>query len=119
MTVNVRPKAGDILSLDLNPTVGHEQSGYRPCIAVSIPAVEKQRSKYLGIVIIVPLTSQPKNWWTVVPVPIQTGLAKDSYALCHQIRAVSTRRIQDISGSVNEKELAKIRLVLGTILTLN
>jgi mRNA interferase MazF len=119
VTANVQPKAGDILSLNLNPTVGHEQSGSRPCIVVSIPAVGKQRSKDLGIMIIVPLTSRPKNWWTVVPVPIQTGLTNDSYALCHQIRAVSTKRIRDVSGSVNEKELAKIRLVLGTILNLN
>lgn len=119
MTTIIQPKAGDILTLNLNPTVGHEQKGHRPCIVVSIPAVGKQRSKGLGILIIVPLTSQQKNWWTVVPVPNQTGLTADSFALCHQIRAVSTKRIRNISGSVDEKELVKIRMVLSTILSLS
>jgi mRNA interferase MazF len=28
-------KQGDIIKLDLSPTVGHEQSGYRPAVVVS------------------------------------------------------------------------------------
>jgi len=28
-------RQGDIIKVDLNPTLGHEQSGYRPCVVVS------------------------------------------------------------------------------------
>ncbi len=110
------PVAGDIVYVDLNPTVGHEQSGYRPCITVSVPTMYEGHDFTFGIAIVVPLTGQEKNWWTVVPIRRQEGLPADSYALCHQIRAISTERIADIPGAIKTKDLHKIRLVLGNIL---
>ena len=29
------PKQGDIAFVDFNPTIGHEQTGFRPCIVIS------------------------------------------------------------------------------------
>lgn len=34
----MRLERGTIVLLDLNPTVGHEERGVRPCIVVSDPA---------------------------------------------------------------------------------
>jgi mRNA interferase MazF len=110
------PSAGDIVYIDLDPTKGHEQQGKRPCITISVPTMFQYSDVKFGIVIVVPVTSKKKNWWTVVRLKMQEGLQLDSFALCHQIRAVSTERISDIPGRIKEKDLNKIRLVLSGIL---
>ena len=112
------PKAGSISIVDLNPVVGHEQWGHRPCVTVSVPTMHETSEFVFGIASVVPRTKQEKNWWTVVPIPKQEGLRMKSYALCHQIRAVSTNRITDIPGFVRKKDLNKIRLVLSNMLSM-
>ncbi|MDF1539405.1 MAG: type II toxin-antitoxin system PemK/MazF family toxin [Candidatus Thorarchaeota archaeon] len=111
-------KVGDIVHVDLEPIIGHEQEKRRPCITVSVPTQQRGSTHDFGILIVVPLTSKRKNWWTAVGIPRQVGLDKDSYALCHQIRSISTKRVSNTSGSIGMKDLVKIRLVLTNILSL-
>ncbi len=40
-------KQGDIIKVDLNPTLGHEQSGYRPCVVLSNKTFNKFTNQLL------------------------------------------------------------------------
>ena len=118
MSPSSKISVGDIVLLELGSTEGSEQSGYRPSIVVSVPTKQIRGSKNLGLLIIIPLTTTNKTWWTVVPVSKNEGLITDSYALCHQIRAVSVQRVKKIVGHVQGKTILKIRLVLVNLLGL-
>jgi len=52
------PTQGDIIRVDLNPTKGHEQNGYRPALIVS----NDDFNKLTRLVKIVPITSQIKEF---------------------------------------------------------
>ena len=47
------PQQGDIIKLNLNPRVGHEQQGFRPVIVLSNNIV----SKYTNVVITAPIST--------------------------------------------------------------
>ncbi len=110
------PQAGDIAIMDLDPVVEHEQGGRRPNLVVSMPTKYGPGTENLAIAITVLLTTKRRNYWTVVRVDRQGGLYEESYALCHNIRAVSTNRFENIIGNVGRRPLTKIRLVLRDIL---
>jgi mRNA interferase MazF len=112
-------KVGDIVFVDLEPVEGHEQGFSRPCIVVSVPTQQKGGTHSFGLLIVVPLTTKKKNWWTVVKIPQESGLTDLSYALCHQIRTISMNRVTHKIGTLRFLHVAKIRLVLATILGLN
>ncbi|MBI4288450.1 MAG: type II toxin-antitoxin system PemK/MazF family toxin [Chloroflexi bacterium] len=102
--------SGDVVRVNLDPTEGHEQSGKRPVVVVS-------HLRQFGLVIIVPLTTRDKGWWTQVRIPHGEGkLSQESVALCHQVRCLSVKRVEGSIGRVSSVTLGKIRTVLGRIL---
>jgi len=46
---------GTVVLVELDPTVGHEQRGVRPCIAVSDPSVNADQ--HFPLIAVVPVTS--------------------------------------------------------------
>lgn len=55
---------GDIIYVNLNPTKGHEQSGYRTCIILT------KKNKYLNYMYgVAPITSKAKNFPLHIPLP--------------------------------------------------
>jgi mRNA-degrading endonuclease toxin of MazEF toxin-antitoxin module len=48
---------GSVVLVGLDPTVGHEQRGMRPCIAVSDPAVNADQR--FPLIAIIPITGTP------------------------------------------------------------
>lgn len=109
---------GTILNVDLgsppNEVRGHEQGMPRPCIVIkALPQ--------FGIVIVLPFTSKkPKSpYYSIVTIPAgRGGLTKDSYVLCHQIRAVSYDRLIGEIGALEMRDVFKITSVLKDILEL-
>jgi mRNA interferase MazF len=93
--------------LDLDPTVGREQRGVRPCIVVSDPdVVADQRFPLVGIV---PVTGTPGNgalYPSLQPGP--SGLTKVSYALIDHLRSIDKRRVRRIFGELPPAELESI-----------
>lgn len=76
----------------MGENVGREQSGVRPVYIVA----DESRIGY-GMVIGIPSTSQVEgktNWPYVVSVPANIVGSKRSLFLVHQIRALSTTRLQ-------------------------
>jgi mRNA interferase MazF len=80
----------------LDPAVGSEQAGRRPVVIVSTDDL------LVGpTAIVVPLSSRIPDRMPAFLVPLpraQTGLARDSVALCHQVRALSVRRLVQPAG---------------------
>lgn len=98
---------GTVVLLDLDPTVGREQRGMRPCIVVSDPdVVADQRFPLVGIV---PVTGTPGEGALYPPLrPGKSGLTKASYALVDHLRSVDKRRIRRVFGQVAPVELGAV-----------
>lgn len=59
-------KQGDIIKADLNPTLGHEQAGYRPLLVVSNDYTNKV---VRDIIKVLPITSTLRNFPLHIPLP--------------------------------------------------
>ena len=55
--VNGIPEQGDIIKLNLNPRVGHEQQGFRPVIVLSNNIV----CRYSNVVIVAPISTTQRR----------------------------------------------------------
>lgn len=98
---------GMVVLVELDPTVGHEQRGVRPCIAVSDPSVNAEQR--FPLIAVVPVTGTIGTG-ALYPVlkPGSSGLVKESSALIDHLRAIDKRRIRRIFGRVAANELAAI-----------
>ena len=98
---------GTVLLVELDPTVGHEQRGVRPCVAVSDPAVNADQR--FRLIAVVPVTGTG-GIGALYPVlsPGPSGLAKSSCALVDHLRSIDKRRIRRIFGQVPANELTAI-----------
>ena len=54
------PKQKDIVFVSFNPTKGHEQDGYRPCVVISNDIF----NRFTKMVIVCPITSNLKDFPT-------------------------------------------------------
>jgi mRNA interferase MazF len=107
---------GTLVLVDLEPTLGHEQRGTRPCIIVSDPAVNA--SQRFQLIAVVPITSTKAPGALYPPLaPGSSGLKKQSYALVDQLRSIDKQRIRKHYGQLTDNELgaidAGLRLYLG------
>ena len=98
---------GAIVLVELDPTVGHEQRGVRPCIAVSDPAVNADQR--FPLIAVVPITGT-RGEGSLYPElsPGKSGLRKVSYALVDHVRSIDKRRIRHVFGDITRSELAAI-----------
>jgi mRNA interferase MazF len=105
-----------VVLVSLDPTVGHEQRGSRPCIIVSDPLViDSQR---FPMVAVVPITGTAGEG-ALYPLlrPGGSGLRKPSYGLIDHLRTIDKRRIRSVFGTIAQEEMDAvdegIRLFLG------
>jgi mRNA interferase MazF len=105
--IGVTLDRGTVVLVELDPTVGHEQRGVRPCIAVSDPTVNADRR--FPLIAVVPVTGTAGNG-ALYPglAPGSSGLTKASYALVDHLRSIDKRRIRRIFGQVSSSELSSI-----------
>ena len=107
---------GTVVLVSLDPTVGHEQRGARPCVVVTDPEVtENQRFPMLAVV---PLTGTPGEGALYPRLrPGESGVIKPSWALIDQLRAIDKRRVIRVFGVIVPEELSAIddglKLFLG------
>jgi mRNA interferase MazF len=100
-------RRGTVVLVELDPALGHEQQGTRPCVAVSDPAVGAEQR--FPLVAVVPLTGTPGQGALYPALNVgQSGLSKVSYALIDQLRSVDKRRIRKVFGRITPVELAAI-----------
>lgn len=98
---------GTVVLVELNPTVGHEQRGTRPCVAVSDPAVNADQR--FPLIAVVPVTGTPGDGALYPELsPGKSGLTKTSYALVDHLRSIDKRRIRRVFGRITKDELAAL-----------
>lgn len=112
----VEVRRGDIFLVNLNPTLGTEQRGVRPCLIIQNDIGNKKSP----LTIIAPITSKifTKEFPTNVFLTRQeSGLDKDSTILLNQIKTIDKiRLIKKIStlDSTNMKRVEEaIKISLG------
>jgi mRNA interferase MazF len=109
---------GDIYTIEIPSTNGHEQAGKRPAIIVQAPQFEKQ----LSTVLIVPLTSQlaaqafPGTF--LIQPDAANGLTVPSVALGFQLRAIDKRRLRQKIGKLSASLLAQLQQHIKTLMQL-
>lgn len=85
-------KRGEIWLAEFNPIRGSEQAGTRPVLILQNDSINRFTSTFLAI----PLTTNLRraSLPTCVLLPEgEDGLAKDSVALCHQLRVLDKSRL--------------------------
>ena len=97
------PDEGDIIWIDLDTQVGHEQAGHRPALVLS-PAAYNGPT---GLLICVPLTTRPKGYRFGVPIAGKPG----GVALSEQLKSFDWRaRRATRKGSASQAELEAVRM---------
>ncbi len=109
------PSRGEVWSVDLNPTRGHEQAGKRPGLVVSDDLFNEGPS---GLVVILPITRQAKGIPFHVEVnPPEGGLRQKSFIKCEDVRSVAKERLILRWGAVSRQTLSaiedRLRILLG------
>ncbi|MBC1917034.1 type II toxin-antitoxin system PemK/MazF family toxin [Listeria seeligeri] len=79
---------GDIIYLDLSPTVGHEQRGKRPCIVLS------ERILYSSMICVAPITTKRKVFPFHVDLPDSLKIEGQILMEHHRMVDVKSRGYQ-------------------------
>lgn len=109
-------RRGEIYWADPDPGVGHEQTGRRPILVVSSNSALEIIPH---VVTVIPLTTRERRWSTRIPVTgDNTGLTQPTWAICEQVRTISTQRLRRQLGSTDSLTLANTDRVLRYLLEL-
>lgn len=119
ITSSLKPKRGEIWTVDFDPTKGAEIQKERPALVISSDSVGK-----LPLKLVVPITNWNEgfegNIWHVRLAPTsQNGLTKLSAADALQVRSVSLDRFARLRGRVTQPEIEEIVQALGVVVELN
>jgi mRNA interferase MazF len=113
----VRLGRGTVVVVELDPTIGHEQRGVRPCIIVSDPDITSDQR--FPLICVVPITGTPGEGLLYPPLaPGKSGLAKTSFALTDHLRSIDKRRVRRVFGELAPGEIECIDEALAVFLGL-
>jgi mRNA interferase MazF len=105
------PIQGQVLKLDLTPTLGHEQKGYRPALVVSATLFNGQT----GFCWVIPITTPLKGLPNEARLP--EGLPVQGTLLLSQLRSIDWRaRPFSIACRVPSPFLEDINARLSSVL---
>ena len=106
------PLQGQVLKLDLDPSLGHEQKGYRPVLTVSASLF----NRHTGFCWVVPITTPKKGLPNEVRLP--EGLPVHGTLLLSQLRSIDWRaRPFSVTCTVSAPFLEDINARLASVLT--
>ena len=104
---------GEIYWAELDPTVGHEQSGRRPVLVLSEDVFNARSGTIIGVA----LTSQePKAAFPLTFEIIGSGFPKRSWVKISQIRTLSVQHLGSKLGEATAEEVAAVLEGLNEIL---
>lgn len=101
------PSRGDLVWLQFNRQVGHEQAGHRPALVIS----PRSYNRRVGLAVCCPVTSQVKGYPFEVALP--AGLGVQGAVLSDQIKSLDwrvrkARRIGGVPADVLEETVGKL-----------
>jgi mRNA interferase MazF len=116
-------RRGEIYFVELMPTKGREQAGYRPVLVVSADAINRQ-PLVVTVVVGTKASNVTRNYPTNVRVTAaETGLSEDTVFLCFQIRSLDPSRFIDprtgkinIAGTMPSKKMAAVEQAIKAVL---
>ena len=101
------PTAGDVIWVDLNPTVGHEQAGKRPALVLSPSSYNEKTS----LLIACAMTTQVKGY------PFEVLMPDGAVVLADQVKCLDWRFRNAQPKDVAPTEvLQRVKVLLGTLL---
>jgi len=110
------PARGEVWLVDLGATLGREQKGRRPALVVSHSLFNRGPA---GLVVVVPMTGHLRPIPSHVRVkPPDSGLDRESSAMCEMVRSISRRRLVRRLGAVGDAALREVEEMLRTLLVL-
>jgi len=101
----VRATHGQVWAVTLDPTVGNEQRGTRPCVVVS---TDRINTLPIRQALVVPLTTRERGFPHHIAVTDDGGLNRLSWAMCEAVRAVSLERFGQLISTATSATLADI-----------
>ena len=116
-------RRGEIYFVELKPTKGREQAGYRPVLVVSADAINRQ-----PLVVTVVVGTKASNVTHDYPTNVrvsarETGLPEDTVFLCFQIRSLDPSRFIDPgtgkanwAGTIPHKKMEAVEQALKAVL---
>ena len=111
MVKSKTPQQGQVLKLDLDPTLGHEQKGYRPVLVVSATIF----NDHTGFCWVVPITTPQKGLPSEIRLP--EDLPVYGTLLLAQLRSIDWRaRPFSVACSVPANFLEDINARLSAVL---
>lgn len=111
-----RIEKGDIFLADLNPVIGSEQGGVRPVLII-----QNNVGNYYSntvIVAIITLNTLKHNLPTHMIISKKYGLLKNSIVMGEQLRTLDKSRILKYVGTLRNKDVIKLNLILKASLGL-
>ncbi len=101
------PEAGDVIWIDADPTVGHEEAGRHPGLVLSPSSYNGKTS----LVIACAMTSQKKGY------PFEVEMPDGGIILADQVRCLDWRFRNAHPKDTAPTEIVKqVRILLGTLL---
>ena len=91
--------AGVVVWCDFNPIIGSEQGGRRPALVI---ASHDYSEAVTNLTLVVPCTTRQRNWPHHVQLTGPIGMSSVTFAITEQPRTISTARVHDIAGRVDE-----------------
>lgn len=100
-------KYGDVFMIDLSPTVGSEQGGYRPCVVIQ----NNVGNRFSPTVQVAAITSQITKAKLPTHVEVkasESGLEEDSIIMLEQVRTIDKRRLSKWVAHLNDEIMERV-----------
>jgi mRNA-degrading endonuclease toxin of MazEF toxin-antitoxin module len=113
----VIPKEGDIIAIDADSSVGHEQQGRRPVLVVSVTALQTA----LGLAMVCALTThggRTDGARNDLEVPVPPGLPVKGVILPHHLRTIDCKarrseKLCTLPRATVQATRARLKTLLG------
>ena len=104
-------KQGDIIKFNFNPSIGHEQEGYRPALVISNNIFNSRTS----LLIVLPITSTNNHF--PLHIGMDDGTKTNGFILCEHPRSIDrvARKIKVIESFPNDLLKKVISIVKAEI----
>lgn len=109
--MNYKPMQGDIIFLDFNPQVGHEQRGRRPALIVS----NNTFNSFTSMAVVCPITNT--NRQIPIHVPLDNRTKITGVVMCDQVKLLDIKmRNAEFIEKVPEDILAEVSdIIIGFV----
>lgn len=105
------PRQGDIVLMQFNPQVGHEQRGYRPALVVS----NEVYNSFTKLAVVCPITNTDRRFPLHVPLDDRTETT--GVILCEQLKALDIKVREAVFSERIPNDILEevIDIVIGSV----